>query len=223
MNEAIITLLMSFSQTDVNFPGYVLYGFEEIAQWHAESNSSISVIMIMVKMMMVGTMIFMMSIMMMLALITLVMEYDNYGTLYDFKYGAKQKNDDYNKYDDSGEYEEVEVERLDLLCVCTIQVQQLFVRLRYHLIHHLPHFDHDYEHYHQVPIAVTTLIIPISGLCLRTTATRGSRWTATTTPRSSRTASPPRSFPSSLTVMMDVMTMMMDPHLITIHVYNHHH
>ena len=24
-------------------PGYVLYGFEEIAQWHAESNSSISV------------------------------------------------------------------------------------------------------------------------------------------------------------------------------------
>ena len=29
----------------INFtiPGYVLYGFEEIAQWHAESNSSISV------------------------------------------------------------------------------------------------------------------------------------------------------------------------------------
>ena len=24
-------------------PGYVLYGFEEIAQWHAESNSSIAV------------------------------------------------------------------------------------------------------------------------------------------------------------------------------------
>ena len=29
----------------INFtiPGYVLYGFEEIAQWNAESNSSISV------------------------------------------------------------------------------------------------------------------------------------------------------------------------------------
>ena len=27
-------------------PGYVLYGFEEIAQWHAESNSSISVILL---------------------------------------------------------------------------------------------------------------------------------------------------------------------------------
>ena len=73
-------------QTDVNIPGYVLYGFEEIAQWHAESNSSISVMMIMM-----GTIIFMMSMMMMLALITLVMEYDNYGTLYDFNYGAKKK------------------------------------------------------------------------------------------------------------------------------------
>ena len=103
----------------------------------------------------------------MLALITLVMEYDNYGTLCDFNYGAKQKNDDYNKYDDSGEYEEVEVKRFDLLCVCTIQVQQLFVRLRHH---HFPHFDHGYEHYHQVPIAITFMIIPISGLCLRTTA-----------------------------------------------------
>ena len=91
MNEAIITLLMSFSQTDVNFPGYVLYGFEEIAQWHAESNSSISVIMIMVKMMMMGTMFLIILMMMMLALITLVMEYDNYGTLHDFNYGAKQK------------------------------------------------------------------------------------------------------------------------------------
>ena len=69
-------------------------------------------------------MILMMSKMMRLALITLVMEYDNYGTLCDFNYGAKQKNDDYNKYDDSGEYEEVEVERFDLLCVCTIQVHK---------------------------------------------------------------------------------------------------
>ena len=84
-------MLMSFSQTDVNFPGYVLYGFEEIAQWHAESNSSISVIMIMVKMMMMGTMFLIILMMMMLALITLVMEYDNYGTLHDFNYGAKQK------------------------------------------------------------------------------------------------------------------------------------
>ena len=69
MNEAIITLLMSLSQTDVNVPGYVLYGFEEIAQWHAESNSSISVmmIMIMVKMIMMGTMILMISMMMILA------------------------------------------------------------------------------------------------------------------------------------------------------------
>ena len=45
--------------------------------------------MIMVKMIMMGTMILMMSKMMRLALITLVMEYDNYGTLHDFKYGAK--------------------------------------------------------------------------------------------------------------------------------------
>ena len=94
MNEAIITLLMSFSQTDVNIPGYVLYGFEEIAQWHAESNSSISVmmIMIMVTMIMTVTMILMISMMMMMmALITLVMEYDNFDTLYDFNYGAKKK------------------------------------------------------------------------------------------------------------------------------------
>ena len=38
--------------------------------------------------------------------------------------GQCKKNDDYNKYDDSGEYEEVEVKRFDLLCVCTIQVQK---------------------------------------------------------------------------------------------------
>ena len=38
--------------------------------------------------------------------------------------GQSKKNDDYNKYDDSGEYEEVEVERFDLLCVCTIQVHK---------------------------------------------------------------------------------------------------
>ena len=93
MNEAIITLLMSFSQTDVNIPGYVLYGFEEIAQWHAESNSSISVmmIMIMVKMIMMVTMILMISIMMMMALITMVAEYEYFDTLYDFNYGAKKK------------------------------------------------------------------------------------------------------------------------------------
>ena len=27
----------------INFIGYVLYGFEEIAQWHAESNSSVTI------------------------------------------------------------------------------------------------------------------------------------------------------------------------------------
>ena len=125
--------------------------------------------MIMVKMiLMMVTMILMISIMMMMALITMVAEYEYFDTLYDFNYGAKKKRTIINKYDDSGEYEEVEVERFDLLCVCTIQVQQLFVRLRHH---HLPHFDHDYEHYHQVPIAITFMIIPISGLCLRTTAT----------------------------------------------------
>ena len=26
-----------------SLPGYVMYGFEEIAQWHAESNSSVAV------------------------------------------------------------------------------------------------------------------------------------------------------------------------------------
>ena len=127
MNEAIITLPMSLSQTDVNIPGYVLYGFEEIAQWHAESNSSISVmmIMIMVKMiLMMVTMVLMISIMMMMALITMVAEYEYFDTLYDVNYGAKKKRTIINEYDDSGEYEEVEVERFDLLCVCTIQVQK---------------------------------------------------------------------------------------------------
>ena len=81
-------------------------------------------IMIMVKMIMMVTMILIISMMMMLALITLVMEYDNYGTLYDFNYGAKKKRTIINKYDDSGEYEEVEVKRFDLLCVCTIQVHK---------------------------------------------------------------------------------------------------
>ena len=84
---------MSFSQTDVNIPGYVLYGFEEIAQWHAESNSSISVMMIMmmVKMIMMGMMILMISMMLMiLALITMVAEYEYFDTLYDVNYGAKK-------------------------------------------------------------------------------------------------------------------------------------
>ena len=31
-----VTLLTSFT------PGYVLYGFEEMAQWHAESNTSVA-------------------------------------------------------------------------------------------------------------------------------------------------------------------------------------
>ena len=100
MNEAIITHNFLISQTDVNIPGYVLYGFEEIAQWHAESNSSISVmmmmimvkmIMIMVKMIMMVTMVLMISIMMMMALITMVAEYEYFDTLYDFNYGAKKK------------------------------------------------------------------------------------------------------------------------------------
>ena len=80
-------------QTDVNIPGYVLYGFEEIAQWHAESNSSISVmmIMIMVKMIMMVTMVLMISIMMMMmALVTMVAEYEYFDTLYDVNYGAKK-------------------------------------------------------------------------------------------------------------------------------------
>ena len=69
-------------------------------------------------------MVLMISIMMMMALITMVAEYEYFDTLYDFNYGAKKKRTIINKYDDSGEYEEVEVERFDLLCVCTIQVQQ---------------------------------------------------------------------------------------------------
>ena len=45
-------------------------------------------------------------------------------TLYMMSIMGQRKMEDYNKYDDSGEYEEVEVERFDLLCVCTIQVQK---------------------------------------------------------------------------------------------------
>ena len=54
----------------------------------------------------------------------MVAEYEYFDTLYDFNYGAKKKRTIINEYDDSGEYEEVEVERFDLLCVCTIQVQK---------------------------------------------------------------------------------------------------
>ena len=81
-------------------------------------------IMIMVKMIMMVTMVLMISIMMMMALITMVAEYEYFDTLCDFNYGAKKKRTIINEYDDSGEYEEVEVERFDLLCVCTIQVQK---------------------------------------------------------------------------------------------------
>ena len=38
--------------------------------------------------------------------------------------GQRKKRTIIKEYDDSGEYEEVEVERFDLLCVCTIQVQK---------------------------------------------------------------------------------------------------
>ena len=81
--------------------GYVLYGFEEIAQWHAESNSSISVIL-MITMTMMMTMM-----MMMMVTINLLLYIWNYP-------------DDIGN--DTGEHEAVEVKWFNLLCVCAIQV-----------------------------------------------------------------------------------------------------
>ena len=197
-----------FFSNDQLPPGYVLYGFEEIAQWHAESNSSISVILTVMIRMRVAQFaatsnlkhskyfldpdetiqgccvqnaifpfpLFLLSssgpcsapvaspfvapipdskIQYCATLLELMM----------MKHPSKSKSPWKWFETDAGEHEALEVKRINLLCVCAIQVQTY--------TSYLSPFLHILQIVGQKLHLFATKIHP--GLCLRTTATLGLR------------------------------------------------